>query len=330
MAVRMTENVTMIKKQIDWESLWQAENLLIQAKTVDRLIDLLNKTYRQALGLAEIKLLVFAKGRDSYVTGSTSENASVSDDEIRIAPYHADIHASYLESDLPGGSVANVPLVNYGQSIGLLVLACTKEWPEHQLTRSFLARTAAMIALCLQNIQNQQHLQDVIIRDPLTQLYNRRYYNERLSQELSKASRNDCPICCVYFDIDFFKHINDTFGHAAGDSILYDIGQRASEQLRSSELLARMGGEEFAALIPDASLKTGQVVAERIRRSVEKTPFTLPDGESIQVSVSCGVAKARGSLTDSKNQVDDLIDRSAQAVSDAKALGRNRVVCAKK
>ena len=329
MAVRMTENVTMIKKQMNWESIWQAENLLIQATTVDRLIDLLNKQYRQALDLAEIKLLVFAEDQDNYIKGVVSEDDSVTDDEIRIAPYHPDIHASYLESDLQGGSVANVPLINYGQSIGLLVLACTKEWPEQQLTRTFLARTAAMIALCLQNIQNRRHLQEVMIRDPMTQLYNRRYYNERLAQELSKSSRSNEPVCCIYFDIDFFKHINDTFGHAAGDSILYDIGQRASEQLRSGELLARMGGEELAALIPDASLKTGQVVAERIRRAVEKTPFTLPGGESIQVSVSCGVAKARHLLTDNKNQVDDLIDRSAQAVSDAKALGRNRVVCAK-
>ena len=295
------------------------------------MINLLNKTYRQALGLAEIKLLVFAENQDNYIQNEASDDDNpVSDDEIRIAPYHADSHASYIESNLQGGSVANIPLMNYGQSMGVLVFACIKEWPEDQLTRSFLARTGAMIALCLRNIQNRHLLHDVMIRDPLTQLYNRRYYNERLSQELSKANRNDCPTCCVYFDIDFFKHINDTFGHAAGDSILYDIGQRASEQLRSGELLARMGGEEFAALIPDASLKTGQVVAERIRRAVEKIPFALPSGESIQVSVSCGVAKARRFLSGSKNQVDELIDRSAQAVSDAKALGRNRVVCAKK
>ena len=316
-----------MENRIQWSKFWQAESLLATSNSVEQLTRVLGQEYREALGLEVIKLLVFAENAEHFFSEAQEVEAMIQQ-TISLAPYQAELHYHSLGRDLTGGSVDSIPLVLGGQPIGLLLMGHAEVWPDSDLTQAFLSRTGDIVVLCLSSLRGRRAFEDVLIRDPLTQLYNRRYFNDRINQELSKASRSDWSVCCIVFDIDFFKHVNDTFGYAAGDSLLFQVGQRAEDLLRSGELLARTGGEEFSVLLSDAPMKVGKVVAERIRRSVEKEPFELPEGESIQVTISCGVAQARKQVGYTKSAADDLIDRSAKALSDAKALGRNRVVAA--
>ena len=120
--------------------------------------------------------------------------------------------------------------------------------------------------------------------DPLTGIYNRRFFLQRMEEEMSRASRNLSPISLIYLDIDFFKVINDTHGHQAGDAVLKQIARIMVRMLRKSDILGRIGGEEFMILLPDTDGMAGRVIAERLRKRVENTPFLIKE-EPIDVTV---------------------------------------------
>ncbi|MEM7292652.1 MAG: GGDEF domain-containing protein, partial [Pseudomonadota bacterium] len=165
------------------------------------------------------------------------------------------------------------------------------------------------------------------LRDPLTGLYNRRYFTEHLSASLARGLRGGWPVCCVYLDVDHFKRVNDEHGHAAGDAVLCHLAKTLTTQLRSGEVVARYGGEEFCLLLADAKAQTGVAVAERIRASVAKTPIELPSGAWIDLTVSCGVADSCGlNAFEQRTGAQRLLQQADEALYQAKRNGRNRVV----
>jgi len=161
----------------------------------------------------------------------------------------------------------------------------------------------------------------VAVTDELSGLASRRYFEARLGEEWSRRDRYETPLSIACFDLDRFKAINDTLGHAAGDLVLRRFGVIVRDVVRGSDLPCRFGGEEFAVLFPNTAAASARIVAERIRRTLERTRFEI-DGKDFWVTVSAGVADAGATegLEPGK-----LLARADQALYAAKAGGRNRV-----
>ncbi len=162
-------------------------------------------------------------------------------------------------------------------------------------------------------------------RDFLTGAWSRRAFFELAERELSRAQRNGRALSLLLIDVDHFKRINDTSGHAGGDQVLVDVVLRAETVIRSIDYFARIGGEEFAALLPETNRAAAQVVAERLRAALDtKLATDKPKGkqDAAPYTVSIGVATLRHAESHT-----DLMRRADAALYAAKAIGRNRVVC---
>jgi diguanylate cyclase (GGDEF)-like protein len=157
-------------------------------------------------------------------------------------------------------------------------------------------------------------------RDPLTGLANRRQFELALVRELGRVARSGDPSLLLTLDIDHFKRVNDTHGHAAGDAVLKAVAARLLECVRPMDTVARVGGEEFAIVLPHCSPSFGPAVAERIRRRVESQRVALPDGSEITVTVSLGGAFAPPWVHSSPAL---WLERADQQLYRAKAEGRN-------
>ncbi len=161
--------------------------------------------------------------------------------------------------------------------------------------------------------------------DPLTGLFNRRYALPHLSRIAARAVVDDRPFAVMVLDIDHFKRVNDQHGHASGDAVLREVARRIKENLRSVDLVARFGGEEFLVAMPDTDLASARVAAERLRKVIESKPVNVP-GESAQVAVTLSIGVAIGGLSgDSPRNVENLVDRADKALLWAKSEGRNQV-----
>jgi hypothetical protein len=157
--------------------------------------------------------------------------------------------------------------------------------------------------------------------DELTQAYNRRFFMQELEKEISRATRYDRPLAVITLDLDHFKDVNDTYGHAAGDSVLQTLSAACRSTLRSQDLFARLGGEEFAILLPETGLEEATQAAERIRVLVQELEVTAEDGQLMRFTASLGVASFRAD----EESVESLLHRADRALYAAKDAGRNRV-----
>ncbi len=168
----------------------------------------------------------------------------------------------------------------------------------------------------------QQELYEAALRDPLTKVHNRRAFDDRLEGDLSHAKRHGTPLSLLLFDLDFFKSVNDTYGHVAGDYVLATFAELVHSMVRREDLFARYGGEEFAMICRSTPVIAAASLAERVRAETAALRF-VHDGQVIPVSVSVGVAMSRGDDT-----IEQLIERADRALYRAKEEGRNRVVAA--
>ncbi len=168
-------------------------------------------------------------------------------------------------------------------------------------------------------IEYQRHLSHLATEDPLTGLLNRRGLEDAIEVSLAQAARNELPTAAIMIDIDHFKKVNDSFGHETGDTVLRMVASLLAGQCRGSDVVARIGGEEFLVILPATGLDAARMLAERIRLAVSERPL-LVDQQRIPVTVSLGVASARGAVV-----LDDLVQDSDRAMYLAKRGGRNRV-----
>ncbi|MCP1624435.1 diguanylate cyclase (GGDEF)-like protein [Pseudomonas nitroreducens] len=170
----------------------------------------------------------------------------------------------------------------------------------------------------------EQELRLLATTDPLTGLQNRHAFVKRGVALLKSAQRYDRHCSALMLDIDFFKPINDTHGHAFGDAVLQAVARELTQGLREIDLLGRLGGEEFAAILPETDLQQAQQVAERLRNSVQALSFASEDGNHVGLTLSIGVAtRNEGEL-----RLEDLLARADRALYRAKAGGRNRTEAA--
>lgn len=169
--------------------------------------------------------------------------------------------------------------------------------------------------------QTEKRLIELISIDYLTGLANRSRLTEVFARERSRAQRNDTPLALVYLDIDHFKQINDQFGHEAGDQALRHFAAVLSQRLRTTDLLCRLGGEEFAALLPDATVEQATAIAEDLRLRLANTPVML-NGTPLRMTLSAGVA----TLGQDGNRLDELMSAADRRTYTAKRAGRDRVI----
>ena len=164
---------------------------------------------------------------------------------------------------------------------------------------------------------------EMAVTDPLTSLHNRRYFEAHAAAQLEQAARRGRPLSLLILDIDHFKAINDSWGHDAGDDVLREFAHRVRKNLRGIDLPCRIGGEEFVVVMPDTDMSIATVVAERVRRKIERELFVIHGGErSIGVTVSIGAA----AMAATDETLPSLLKRADKALYRAKNDGRNRVV----
>ena len=171
--------------------------------------------------------------------------------------------------------------------------------------------------------QNYQRSLSLALTDELTGLYNRRYLLAHLDELINRVHHDRMSAAILLFDIDHFKRVNDTYGHAAGDDVLHELAARTINSVRSVDLVARLGGEEFVVIMPDTDIAIANTVAERLRQAVARDPFIVrAGGMKVSVTVSIGVTAA----AESGDCRDGLLKRADDALYSAKTAGRNRVV----
>ena len=169
-------------------------------------------------------------------------------------------------------------------------------------------------------------IEDQAMHDELTGLYNRRRILELFNEEFDRSRRYNTPLSCVMIDIDYFKPINDAFGHLAGDEVLRHLSEWMKINCRKSDIVGRYGGEEFLIIIPDEK-KSSVNVAEKIRAFIENRKVEFEPGKTVSMTVSIGVSSMRGK-TDYIDNTDTLLKQADDALYRAKRSGRNRVVSA--
>jgi two-component system, sensor histidine kinase LadS len=201
----------------------------------------------------------------------------------------------------------------HGVAIGMAI--------ETVLLSMALAERVRRLSLERSQFQRMQdRYLELSITDELTGLYNRRYLLSRLQSEAEHAERLDQPLCLIFLDLDGFKSVNDSFGHASGDLVLKELSAEIGSTLREGDVACRFGGEEFAIVMPGIRLRDATTAAERLRAGFEARPKRGIGGEPIRITISLGVVQAAAG-----EGPEDIIDRADKAMYRAKERGKNRV-----
>lgn len=235
-----------------------------------------------------------------------------------------DTHTDPRWRTIPGmswiRSLISAPVMIRGQVAGIInILSATP----NALTPSHSERLmifAGQAAVAIENAQLFEQAYYLSVTDPLTEVTNRRHFFEAARFEFERTQRYPRHLSVMMIDIDHFKNINDTYGHAVGDMALREVAARIKRSVRTVDIVARYGGEEFIVLMPETGLQEAGRVAERVRRSVASNP--IEDGNtSVTATLSIGVAE----MDDKSRNIDQLIVYADKALYEAKAAGRNQV-----
>jgi len=234
---------------------------------------------------------------------------------------------------------ANTPLqlVSYRKVEGLPFVVMVGEADDDWLAiwrRTFLGAFVTLLLLCGMAVMSLRHYRIVLRQrdeldrlantDSLTNVANRRSFMQHAQHEINRASRNGHSLTLMMLDIDLFKTINDSYGHATGDRAITVFAQVCQSNLRSFDWLSRLGGDEFAVLLPETAREQAEQVAQRIRQSVQECDFVSLQNQPINLTTSIGLA----SLSGTECGIEELMAQADAALYLAKHQGRNRVVCA--
>lgn len=215
-----------------------------------------------------------------------------------------------------------LPLASHAHHLGVIYVYRDDRDMFESSEIELLTTFARLAAETIESARLRERLAGEARTDVLTGLYNRREFEQRLAEEHARAKRYNKPYAFMMLDIDYFKQVNDVHGHAAGDTVLKMLAEILRKQLRDVDILARYGGEEFVMIFPEINDTAAKQVAERIRRAVAATPFRLPGGREMNMTVSIGVSSYPRDA-DTPREILDCADRALYA---AKETGRNRVI----
>lgn len=327
----------------------QFERRLICTRSLEKLIQMLlcdfkNVFDHDAVTLALIdpeyeitRILEEEKRENVKMTGlilleSSAVLVNLYGDNFRpfLGAFDAGQHSAILNSSSCGCvSVALLPLMSQGELTGGLNIGSHKaERFASGSGTDFLERLSTIFAICLENALNHERLKRIGLTDPLTGVNNRRYFESRCLEEITRAQRYGLPLACMFLDVDKFKRINDTFGHQAGDEVLRSVAKLIKLQLRAGDIMARFGGEEFVVLLPQTAACQACEIAERIRVAMSSYSFQSLFGKDIHVTISIGVSMltADPAERDIGTLAKKFIGSADEALQQAKRDGRNKVV----
>lgn len=325
------------------ENFQQYELALLNSSSLKELLSIVLEQHKERFQLSEVTLLMYDPeyelqrlaqaeqlsppwpGQLLFTDSAHLVNQHFSlQRKPRLQKFSPHQHAYLFPNQDELGSVALLPLVRQNMLIGSLNLGSRNENRfQGQIGTLFLEHLAAVVSACIENTRLQEHIKLVGLRDPLTGINNRRFFDQRLKEEASRAKRHNRPLSCLFLDIDHFKRINDQFGHQAGDSVLKQVSSLLNDRLRQTDVLARFGGEEFVILLPDTEQDDAALIAEQVRTRIANARFAIPSGKTLNVTLSIGLAvlHPHNHINDAKQ----LLSAADQAVYAAKLSGRNRI-----
>jgi diguanylate cyclase (GGDEF)-like protein len=184
-----------------------------------------------------------------------------------------------------------------------------------------LMRLVDQTAIAIERVLLYQKMEELALTDDLTKLFNTRYLNRTIEIEIQRSRRYNTSVSLIFMDIDYFKHINDHYGHLVGSKVLVEIGQILLKSLRSIDIVARYGGDEFVIVLPQTPPAAAIQIAERMRKAVEQNVFLKKEGYSLRMTASFGVA----SYPENAQSKDDLIRLADEAMYRVKYQTRNAV-----
>ena len=321
---------------------------LLQAESLDGLIRALIGGLRISYGVDYVSLVVCDPDHDirhlllaNNTPAESFQDLLVVESIAGLAPQYIALQQPWLGSFAacdhqlicPGAgdarSIAMIPLSHRGKLLGSVNLCSADPLRfTHVHASDFLAHMGVIASFCIENVVNRARLLRSGFTDVLTGWHNRRYLTVRIGEELARARRDQNRLVCLMLDVDHFKQVNDTWGHAAGDVVLQELAQRIELQVRASDVAARYGGEEFVVLLPGTDVDAAAKLAERIRTEIAASPMSLPNGEEVTITASIGIAEVSPGPgdTDLKTLGDSLIARADVALYAAKSAGRDQVV----
>lgn len=242
-------------------------------------------------------------------------------DRITLGDYQP-YHRILFPLGRPPETVALMPLWRGTMPLGWYALGGDSQRFTPDQGTDFLGRLAMVVSTCLDNAINHVRLEHMALSDPLTGLDNRRAFDRRLDEKVAQAERYACSFAGLILDIDHFKPINDTYGHPFGDRALVAVAKALTQVLRTGDVIARIGGEEFALLLDETQHDAVARTAERLRQAITAAGATL-NTDTLTLTASLGVAYRRPGETG-----ESLLARADAALYHAKRSGRNRVVFA--
>ena len=217
-----------------------------------------------------------------------------------------------------------IPMIAHGETVGSFHLASKIPSVLTEEIIKIASSVARQTGLTIANLKLQQSMKDQSIRDPLTGLFNRRYLEEALNQEISRAMRHDTSFGVMMIDIDHFKKINDEYGHDVGDTALVEISNLFNQFLRNEDIACRYGGEEFTLIMPNSTAAYFHERASELCRLVSEMNIVYKNNAYINITISIGLA----SFPDSGDEINSVIKAADTALYQAKQSGRNQVVVA--
>jgi len=179
----------------------------------------------------------------------------------------------YEDQDDNLQAIISVPLPTQTGVLGVIILAGHEPGIFTKNDLTILTNIAATTASAIRNAQLHKEIKDLAITDPLTNIFNRRGLEQWGQYEIDRAKRFDSPLSAIFFDLDHFKEVNDTYGHEIGDQALQQVVSCSQEVIRKIDIFARIGGEEFIIILPETALPVAVKIAERIRKNVAKSIF---------------------------------------------------------
>jgi diguanylate cyclase (GGDEF)-like protein len=218
-------------------------------------------------------------------------------------------------------SYLTLPLPVEGEIIGCISLNSDQPNAFDAQDLQFFSVIGYQMTASLKHFQRFSSIKDMAIYDTLTNVHNRRYFDERIGAETKKSFLSGTPLSLVMVDIDYFKNVNDTYGHTQGDKVLCKIASLLKNSVRKDDTVARYGGEEFVLILPGAKLEVTSMIAERIRRLIETTLFEVGQTQ-IHLTISLGISNLPSHRARSE---EELIKMADHALYNAKREGRNRV-----
>ena len=319
---------------------------LLQAPDLDGLLHEMTEGLRQSFDLRSVSMVLRDPGHDIrhlLLATDVDRNPGLIfvDTLIGLAPQYTTLvrpwlgpfsacdHGLVVAPSSGIASIALIPLRCRDELIGSINLGSAdpgRYTADH--ASDFLAHLGVVASFCIENAVNRARLRQSGFTDVLTGWHNRRYLQARMKEELARACRDGGSLVCMMLDVDHFKRVNDSWGHAAGDSVLRELAQRIDAEVCASDPAARFEGEGFVMLLPRTTSAEGQHLAERIRDVVAEVPFELPAGGRVPVTVSVGIAEflPGSGKADLKSLGEAFIALADVALYAAKAAGSDRVI----